>query len=80
MSNIAVLATIFYEAQWFVEIADDEYMCRGSLHGLKAAERGTNEKNHLNWIRPENTLKYLGRQRNLHNIPRKIPTIQCPMQ
>lgn len=38
------------------------------------------KRNHLNSIRPENILKYLGRQRNLHNIPRKIPTIQYPMR
>lgn len=61
-------------------------MSRGSLRGLiesRARGRGrgrANEKNHLNLIRPENTLKYLGRQRNLHNIPHKIRTIQGPMR
>lgn len=52
---------------------------KGSLRGL-IAERGegANERNHLNLIRPENTLKYLVRQRNLHNIPHKIQTILEP--
>lgn len=34
---------------------------------------------HLILFRPENTLKYLVRQRNLRNIPHKIRTIQDPV-
>lgn len=50
---------------------------KGTMRGL-IAELGEEEqmkRNHLNLIRPENTLKYLVRQRNLHNIPHKIQTI-----